>query len=245
MKHTLRAFRHRNYRLFFYGQSLSIIGNWVQQVAMSWLVYRLTGSAWLLGVTGFAGQIAVFLFAPFGGLWADRFDRRKLLIITQAMAMVLAFALAALTYAERIEVWHVIVMATLFGFVLAFDAPIRSSFTPEMVPSRQDLPGAIAINGGMQNGGRMVGPAIGGLLLAVTSEAFCFLVNGLSKLAIILSLVMMRMTPQPKISPAVHIWASFREGAAYTWSLMPIRLLLPIVALVSFMVTPYLTLINE
>lgn len=242
MKHTLRAFRHRNYRLFFYGQSLSIIGNWVQQVAMSWLVYRLTGSAWLLGVTGFAGQIAVFLFAPFGGLWADRFDRRKLLIITQAMAMVLAFALAALTYAERIEVWHVIVMATLFGFVLAFDAPIRSSFTPEMVPSRQDLPGAIAINGGMQNGGRMVGPAIGGLLLAVTSEGFCFLVNGLSKLAIILSLVMMRMTPQPKISPAVHIWASFREGAAYTWSLMPIRLLLPIVALVSFMVTPYLTL---
>lgn len=242
MKHTLRAFRYRNYRLFFYGQSLSIIGNWVQQVAMSWLVYRLTGSAWLLGVTGFAGQIAVFLFAPFGGLWADRFDRRKLLIVTQATAMVLAFALSALTYAERVEVWHVIVMATLFGFVLAFDAPIRSSFTPEMVPSRQDLPGAIAINGGMQNGGRMVGPAIGGLLLAVTSEAFCFLMNGISKLAIILSLVMMSIMPQPKISPKARIWASFKEGAAYAWNLMPIRWLLPMVALVSFMVTPYLTL---
>ena len=115
MKHSLRAFRYRNYRLFFYGQSLSIIGNWIQQVAMSRLVYRLTGSAWLLGVTGFAGQIAVFLFAPFGGLWADRFDRRKLLIVTQATAMALAFALGALTYAERVEVWHVIVVATLFG----------------------------------------------------------------------------------------------------------------------------------
>ena len=242
MKHTLRAFRHRNYRLFFCGQSLSIIGTWIQQVAMSWLVYRLTGSAWLLGVTGFAGQIAVFLFAPFGGLWADRFDRRKLLIVTQAAAMVLAFALAALTYAGWVEVWHVIAIATLFGFVLAFDAPIRSSFTPEMVPSKQDLPGALALNGGMQNGGRMVGPAIGGLLLAVTSEAFCFLMNGISKLAIITSLVMMKVMPQPKIPPRTRIWASFREGAAYAWSLVPIRWLLPIVALVSFMVTPYLTL---
>lgn len=242
MTHALRALRHRNYRLFFCGQSLSIIGTWVQQVAMSWLVYRLTGSAWLLGVTGFAGQIAVFLFAPFGGLWADRFDRRKLLIATQATAMVLAIALGALTYAGRVEVWHVIAIATLFGFVLAIDAPIRSSFTPEMVPFRQDLPSALALNGGMQNAGRMVGPAIGGLLLAVTSEAFCFLVNGLSKLAIITSLVMMSVTPQPKIPPRTRIWASFREGAAYAWNLVPIRWLLPIVALVSFMVTPYLTL---
>lgn len=243
MKHTLRAFRHRNYRLFFWGQSLSIVGNWIQQVAMIWLVYRLTGSAWLLGVTGFAGQIAVFLFAPFGGLWADRFDRRKLLIVTQSTAMILGFTLAALAYAGVVEVWHVIVIATLFGFVLAFDAPIRSSFTPEMVPSRQDLPSAIALNGGMQNGGRMVAPAIGGVLLAATSEAFCFLVNGISKLALIASLVLMTIPPQPKIPPTARIWASFREGAAYAWNLVPIRLLLPIVALVSFMVTPYLTLI--
>ncbi len=242
MKHTLRAFRHRNYRLFFYGQSLSVIGTWTQQVAVSWLVYRLTGSAWLLGVTGFAGQIAVFLFAPFGGLWADRFDRRKLLILTQATAMVLGFALAALTYAGRVEVWHVILIATLFGFVLAFDAPIRSSFTLDMVPSRQDLPSAIALNGGMQNGGRMVGPAIGGLLLATTSEAFCFLMNGLSKLALMASLAMMTIAPQPKLPPTARIWASFKEGAVYAWRLVPIRLLLPIVALVSFMVTPYLTL---
>jgi MFS family permease len=242
MKHTLRAFRHRNYRLFFCGQSVSIIGTWVQQIAMSWLVYRLTGSAWLLGVTGFAGQIAVLLFAPFGGLWADRFDRRMLLIVTQAMAMLLGFALALLAWTDLVAVWHVILIATLAGCVLAFDAPIRSSFTPEMVPSRQDLPGAIALNGGMQNGGRMVGPAVGGMLLALTSEAFCFLVNGLSKLAIITSLLLMKIAPQPKLARDARIWASFREGAVYAWNLVPVRWLLPMVALVSFTVTPYLTL---
>lgn len=242
MRHTLRAFRHRNYRLFFCGQSLSIMGNWIQQIAMAWLVYRLTGSAWLLGVTGFAGQIAVFLFAPFGGLWADRFDRRKLLIVTQTTAMLLGLALGALAYTGAVAVWHVIGIATLFGFVLAFDAPIRSSFTLEMVPSRQDLPSAIALNGGMQNGGRMVGPAIGGLLLSTTTEAFCFLINGISKLALIAALVVMAVAPQPKISPTARVWESFKDGAAYAWNLRPVRMLLPIVALVSFTVTPYLTL---
>lgn len=131
MKHSLRAFRHRNYRLFFFGQSLSVIGSWTQQIAMSWLVYRLSGSAWLLGVTGFAGQIAILLFAPFGGIWADRLDRRKLLIVTQGLAMLQAFALAVLTYAGLVEVWHVIVMAALLGVVMAFDTPVRQSFTSE------------------------------------------------------------------------------------------------------------------
>ncbi len=242
MIHSLRAFRHRNYRLFFAGQSLSVIGTWVQQIAMSWLVYRLTGSAWLLGVTGFAGQFAILVLAPFGGLWADRFDRRKLLLATQAAAMAPAFALAALAYLNVIEAWHVIATAALFGVILAIDAPVRQSFTLEMVPSRQDLPSAIAFNGAMQNGGRMIGPAVAGVLLTMSSEAFGFLLNGFSKLALVASLALMTIAPRAKAPATLRLWASLGEGAAYAWNLAPVRWLLPIVALVSFMATPYLTL---
>ncbi len=242
MKHSLRAFRHRNYRLFFFGQSLSVIGSWTQQIAMSWLVYRLTGSAWLLGVTAFSGQIAILLIAPFGGIWADRLDRRKLLIVTQSLAMAQAIALAALTYAGLVEVWHVIAMAALLGVVIAFDTPVRQSFTPEMVPSKQDLPSAIAFNAVMQNSGRMIGPTIAGILLTMSSEAFCFLANGISKLAVIASLTMIVVAPHVKPLTKTRLWTSFREGATYTWDLVPIRLLLPMVALASFMLTPYQTL---
>ncbi|MEK6592687.1 MAG: MFS transporter [Pseudomonadota bacterium] len=242
MKHTLRAFRHRNYRLFFYGQSLSVIGTWIQLIAMSWLVYRLTGSAWLLGVTGFAGQIAILLFAPFGGIWADRFDRRKLLIVTQGLAMVQGLLLAGLGYAGAIEVWHIIVMATLLGVVMAFDTPIRQSFTSEMVPDQRDLPSALAFNGFMQNSGRMIGPTIAGLLLAVTSEAFCFLVNGISKIAVVTSILLMVIPARPKSATAARVWHGMREGMVYAWNIVPIRVLLPMLALVSVTATPYQTL---
>lgn len=242
MKHTLRAFRHRNYRLFFCGQSLSVIGTWIQLIAMSWLVYRLTGSAWLLGVTGFAGQIAILVFAPFGGIWADRFDRRKLLIITQGLAMAQGLLLAALSYAGVVEVWHIIVMSLLLGVVMAFDTPIRQSFTSEMVPDRQDLPSALAFNGFMQNSGRMIGPTIAGLLLAVTSEAFCFLVNGISKIAVIGSVVLMVISARPQSATTARIWHRLREGVDYAWHIVPIRVLLPMLALVSVTATPYQTL---
>lgn len=242
MKHSLRAFRHRNYRLFFFGQSLSITGTWVQQIAMSWLVYRMTESAFLLGVTGFAGQIAILLFAPFGGIWADLFDRRKLLIATQVLAMVQGFALAVLTYAELVEIWHIVLMSALLGLVMAFDTPIRQSFTSEMVPARQDLPSALAFNGVMQNGARMIGPTIAGMLLAVSSEAFCFLVNGVSKLAVIGGILMMALPPQSKARGVRHVWHGLREGVVYAWNIVPIRMLLPAIALVSFMATPYQTL---
>jgi MFS family permease len=242
MKHMLRAFRHRNYRLFFCGQSLSVIGTWIQLIAMSWLVYRLTGSAWLLGVTGFAGQIAILIFAPFGGIWADRFDRRKLLIITQGLAMAQGLLLAGLSYAGVVEVWHIIVMATLLGVVMAFDTPIRQSFTSEMVPDRQDLPSALAFNGFMQNSGRMIGPTIAGLLLAVTSEAFCFLVNGISKIAVVTSVVLMVISSRPTSATTTRIWQRLREGVDYAWHIVPIRVLLPMLALVSVTATPYQTL---
>lgn len=239
MIHSLRAFSHRNFRLFFFGQSLGVIGYWVQQIAMSWLVYRLTGSAWLLGVTAFAGQIAVLVLAPFGGLWADRVERRKLLVVTQAAAAVPAFTLAVLAHLEVVEVWHVIVMASALGVVMAIDAPIRQSFLPEMVPSTQDLPSAIAFNSGMYNAARMIGPTIAGVLLAVSSEAFCFLVNGVTKLVALAPLVMMVITVHERPSAQISIWQGFRQGAAYAWDMVPVRLLLPVVALVSFMATPY------
>ena len=239
MIHSLRAFQHRNFRLFFYGQSLSLLGTWIQQVAMSWLVYRMTGSPFLLGLTAFAGQIPILLFAPLGGIWADRFDRRKLLVATQVLAMAQGLALALLGYTGLIQVWHIILMAAVLGVIMALDTPIRQAFVPEMVPVKQDLPSAIALNGFMQNAGRMIGPTIAGVLLAVSSEAFCFLVNGVSKIAVVAAVALMRIeTPAGKESGA-PLLRDFREGVVYAWSLVPVRLLLPIVALVSFMATPY------
>ena len=239
MIHSLRAFHNRNFRLFFVGQSLGIIGYWVQQIAMSWLVYRLTGSAWLLGVTAFAGQIAVLVLAPFGGIWADRVDRRSLLLVTQSAAAVPAFALAALAWLDVIEVWHIILMASVLGAVMAIDAPIRQSFLPDMVSAREDLASAIAFNSGMYNAARMIGPSVAGVLLAVSSEAFCFLVNGATKVVALVPLLMMVVSARARPGPHASIWRGFREGLSYAWDLVPVRLLLPVVALVSFMATPY------
>jgi MFS family permease len=239
IRHSLRAFRHRNFRLFFFGQSLGIIGYWVQQIAMAWLVYRLTGSAWLLGVTAFAGQAAVLVLAPFGGIWADRVDRKKLITIAQAIAAVPAFTLAALTWLDVVQVWHVIVLALVLGVVIAIDAPIRQSFLPEMVPDRQDLPSAIAFNSGMYNAARMIGPTIAGLLLAATGEAFCFLVNGVTKLIALVPLLVMVFPARPPRGTPPPVWRALKEGVAYAWNLVPARMLLPVVALVSFMATPY------
>ena len=239
MIHSLRAFRHRNFRLFFFGQSLGIIGYWVQQIAMAWLVYRLTGSAWLLGVTAFAGQAAVLVLAPFGGIWADRVDRKKLITIAQALAAVPAFTLAVLTWLDVVEVWHVIVLALVLGVVIAIDAPIRQSFLPDMVPERQDLPSAIAFNSGMYNAARMIGPTVAGVLLAATNEAFCFLVNGITKAIALVPLFMMTIPGRVHSGPAPPVWRALKEGVVYAWNLVPARILLPVVALVSFMATPY------
>ncbi len=241
-KHTLRALRHRNFRLFFYGQTLSIIGNWIQQIAMAWLVYRMTESAWLLGVTGFAGQIAILVFAPFGGLWADRFNKHKLLLLTQVVSAVPPLALAVLTYAGAVEVWHIIGTALVLGIINAIDTPIRLAFTTEMVTVRDDLPSAIAMNALMQSAGRMIGPTVAGLLLAVSTEAFCFVANTLSKVLIIATVMMMVITPRLIERTAASPWQQLAEGARYAWNIIPIRWLLPMVATISFMVTPYQTL---
>jgi len=242
MIHSLRCFRYRGYRLFFFGQSLAVLGNWIQVLAMSWLVYRLTDSAWLLGVTGFASQIAILLLAPFGGLWADRVDRRRLLLMTQVAGMVPGFVLAALAYAQVVAVWHVVVMAGVFGVIMAIDVPVRQSFLPEMVTAREDLPSAIAFNAIMQNGGRMVGPTLAGLMIAGFGEAPCFLINGLSKVAAVITLAMIVIAPVTRTGPAASLWQEFREGLDYAWASVPLKRLLPVVALLSFMASPYQTL---
>ncbi|MBI2313321.1 MAG: MFS transporter [Betaproteobacteria bacterium] len=243
MKFTLRAFRHRNFRLFFSGQSLSLVGTWVQHVAMSWLVYRLTGSPLMLGLTGFAGQIPVLLFAPLGGIWSDRAELRQLLLATQIAAMLQAAVLAALTFTEAVQVWHVIGLAVLLGIVNAFDTPVRQAFLVELVGSREDLPNAIALNSFMMNAGRMIGPSVAGILISVSSEAVCFLVNALSFLAVIVAVLLMEKPPgrtQRGAPPAVL--QGLKEGIAYAWGFAPIRALLGFIALVSFMATPYAVL---
>lgn len=241
-RHSLRALRYRNYRLFFIGQSLSVIGNWIQQIAMAWLVYRLTGSAWLLGVTGFAGQIAILVFAPFGGLWADRFDKHKLLLITQALSALPPLLLALLVYTDTVAIWHIIVMALLLGIINAIDTPIRLSFTTEMVTTKEDLGSAIAMNALMQNAGRMIGPTVGGLLLTVSTEAFCFAINTMSKVVIVAMVLAMTVAPFQRAGTTASSWQQLAEGARYAWNLIPARWLLPMVATISFMVTPYQTL---
>ncbi len=238
---TLRALRHRNFRLFFAGQLISLIGTWMQNVAQSWLVYRLTGSSALLGMIGFAGQIPVFLIAPLGGLVADRYSRQRTVIATQTSAMLLAFVFAALTLTGTIHVWHIFVLAVLLGVVNAFDMPARQAFLVEMV-GRDDLINAIALNSSMFNGARIIGPAIAGILVAAIGEGWCFFANAVSYIAVIIGLIMMHVPPAAarvrEGSAASHIIEGFRF-VAHTG---PIRALLLLLGLVSITGIPYVVL---
>ena len=240
VRSTLRALRHRNFRLFFSGQLISLIGTWMQNVAQSWLVYRLTGSSALLGMVGFAGQIPVFLISPLGGLIADRHSRQRTVIATQTSAMILAFILAGLTLSGRVQVWHIFLLAALMGVVNAFDIPARQSFLVEMV-GREDLINAIALNSSMFNGARIVGPAVAGILVATIGEGWCFFANGASYIAVIIGLTMIRVAPAaaPKKASAIsHIIEGFRF-VAHT---APIRALLLLLGLVSLTGMPYAVL---
>jgi MFS family permease len=238
---ALRAFRHRNFRLFFAGQGASMLGTWIQQIAQSWLVYRLTGSPLLLGVTGFAGQFPILLLAPLAGLLSDRIDRKRLLVITQTLLMLQALALAALALSGLVEVWHVLVLALFYGAVMGFDTPVRQSLLIELVGDRADLPNAIALNSMLMNSSRLVGPSIAGLLLAVASEGTCFLINALSFAAIIAAALALRI-PARAARYQAGLRQGLAEGVRYAWSFVPIRMLLPMVALVSFTASPYVTL---
>jgi MFS family permease len=242
LKFVMRALRHRNYRLFFAGQGISLIGTWMQRIAMSWLVYRLTNSPFLLGLVGFAGQIPTFLFASLAGVFVDRWDRHRLLLATQTLAMVQASGLALLTLTGLVAVWHIFVLAVCLGLVNAFDTPTRQSFVIDMLENKEDLGNAIALNSFMVNGARLVGPSLAGIAVAALGEGICFVLNGLSFLAIIVSLLAMKIDRKIKKGTSAHPFQGLMEGYRYAFGFAPIRYLLMILALSSFMGMPYVIL---
>jgi MFS family permease len=237
-----RALRHRNYRLFFSGQLVSLVGTWMQGIAESWLVYRLTGSAALLGVAGFASQIPVLFLATIGGSVADRYNRHRILIVTQTASMILPLTLAALVFSGRVQVWHVFALAASLGVVNAFDVPARQSFVVEMV-GKEDLVNAIALNSSIVNAARAIGPAVAGVLIAAVGEGWCFLLNGISYVAVIAGLLMMKLPPRLSTGrPPTAALAHATHGFRYVRQTMPVRDLLLMVALISFAGMPYSTL---
>ena len=244
VSHTWRALRHRNFRLFFFGQSTSLIGTWMTRLATAWLVYRLTHSALLLGVVSFSGQIVSFILGPVAAVWVERLERRRLLVITQAAAAVQSLALAALTLAHVITLGEIIALMAFQGLINAFDMPGRQSFLVQMVEDRGDLANAIAINSSMVNAARLVGPAIGGLIIAAFGEGWCFFIDGVSYLAVIASLVLMQL---PALNASgksgSSILEELREGWNYVSGFGPIRTILLILALTCLMGWPYSVLL--
>jgi len=240
--HAWRALRHRNFRLFFGGQSISLIGTWMTRVATSWLVYRLTGSALLLGVIGFAGQIPTFLLAPFAGVWVDRLDRRQVLVWTQALSMAQSLALAVLTLSGWITIPWLLALSAMQGVINAFDMPGRQAFMVKMVEDKADLSNAIAINSSMVNMARLVGPALAGMLIAVSSEGWCFLIDGVSYIAVIASLLAMRLHAPVVRRATTSTLTELKAGWTYVSEFLPVRTILLLFALVSLMGMPFMVL---
>ncbi len=237
-----RALSHRNYRLYFGGQGISLIGTWMQQIAMNWLVYRLSHSALLLGVVGFTSRIPTFLLASFAGVLADRWNRHRILVITQTLSMIQAILFAVLVLTDTIAIWHVVVLSLSLGFINALDIPTRQSFVVDMIERREDLGNAIALNSSMVNGARLIGPSIAGVLIALLGEGLCFLLNGLSFIAVIWALLAMKITPQKKEIRQSRFFHGLKEGFSYAFGFAPIRSLLLLLALVSLMGMPYTVL---
>ncbi len=230
---VFRGLRNKNYRLFFFGQGISLIGTWMQSIAVSWLAYRMTNSIFLLGLVGFSLQIPAFILSPLAGVAADRHDRRRLLILTQALSMVQAFILAMLVLTNTVAVWQIIALSMFLGTINAFDIPIRQSFLIEMIDNKEDLGNAIALNSSMLNMARLIGPSIAGFLIAIVGEGICFLVNGVSYLAVIASLWAMRIQPRDKKINSGDILTRIKEGFSYAFNFVPIRILLLTLGLVS------------
>jgi MFS family permease len=242
ISHAWRALRHRNFRLFFGGQTISLIGTWMTRIATSWLVYRLTKSPLLLGTVGFVGQIPTFLLAPIAGVIVDRMDRRKVLVWTQALAMIQSLLLAVLTLTHLINIPEVLILSAMQGLINAFDMPGRQSFMIRMVDDRNDLSNAIAINSSMVNVARLIGPSLAGILIAATNEGWCFLVDGISYIAVIASLLMMRVPHKQLESHGATMVEQLREGWVYVAQSVPIRTILLLFALLSLMGWPFMVL---
>ena len=238
----LRALRHRNFALFIGGQVFGLVGYWIQQIALAWLIYRLTGSATLLGVLAFASNLPVLLLAPFAGLWSDRFDRHRMMLATQVFEMLQAVALTALAFSGAIEIWHIIVLTTLLGMCIAVELPVRHGYLLELIDDRQDLSNAVAIMSLVANCGRLAGPVLAGLMIGWFSEATCFLINALTYIAVLTSFAFIRIGTRlraPSHPPALD---GLREGLAYAWRTVPIRFLLTLLAMIALTAAPYGTL---
>lgn len=240
--HIFSSLKNYNFRLYFGGQCVSLVGTWMQQIAMSWLVYRLTGSVFLLATVTFMAQIPILVVTPYVSVFVDRFDRRKLLVLTQSLSMVQAFLMAALTLTGLVEVWHIMLLSLLIGLINALDNPTRQSFYPSLVP-KEKLSNAIALNSAVINGSRLIGPAVGGVLIGLLGEGICFLLNGVSFLAVIVALLMMRLGPAKERVVKQRVWEDMREGFLYVAGNMPIRTLLLLMSSISFFGLPLMTFI--
>ena len=243
LKPILRALESRNYRLFFAGQAISLVGTWMTQIATVWLVYDLTNSALWLGVVGFSSQIPSFLISPFGGILVDRWNRHRILIITQILAMIQSLTLAALALTGVMQIWHIILLSLFQGLITAVDSPARQAFVPEIIERKEDLGNAIALNSSVFNGARLVGPAIAGLLIASVGAGVCFLIDGLSYIAVIAGLLAMKLKPRKIATHTTNVWQRLIEGFSYAFGFPPIRAILLLLALFSFMGMPYTILI--
>jgi MFS family permease len=234
VKFILRALRSRNYRLFFAGNGISIIGTWMQRIALGWLVYRLTDSALMLGIVSFSNLIPSLLLTPIAGVWADRVNRRYILVVTQSLAMLQAFAMAALFFTKVIDVYQIIALSLFAGVYSAFDAPTRQSFVVEMVGRKEDLSNAIALNSSLFNGARLIGPSLAGLIILISNEGVCFLVNGVTYVAVIAALLAMSTTASRYESRKKQVLKELREGFDYAARSMPIRTVLLMLCVMSF-----------
>ncbi len=237
-----RALRHRNYKLFFSGQSVSLMGTWITRIATSWLVYRLTNSALLLGLVGFCGQIPTTLLAPFAGVLVDRMSRHRMLVWTQVLSAAQSMALAGLAFSGTITVGWILFLQVVQGIINAFDTPARQAFVVEMIEDRADLPNAIALNSTMVNGSRIIGPSVGGIIIAAFGEAWCFAIDAISYLAVIASLLVMRVRPTEQVARGTSVLEELRDGYRYVSGFAPVRSVLLLLALVSAMGMPYTVL---
>ena len=235
----LRALAHRNFALFASGQAFALVGYWMQAIAQSWLLYRLTGSATLLGVLGFATSIPIFLLSPIAGLWSDRWNLHRTMFVTQVLEMLQAITLAALAIAGVIAPWHIITLSMLMGVLVAIELPVRHAYLVELVGGKEDLQNAVALTSFIANMGRLIGPALAGLIIAAHSETACFVINALTYIAVLASFLMIRVQPTPR--PAAHPPAlrGLSEGFSYAWASVPIRLLLTMLVVVSLFAVPY------
>lgn len=242
-KILFRTLRYRNFRLFFFGQGISLVGTWMEIVAMSWLVYRMTDSPFLLGVVAFSGQIPTFVLSPFAGIVADRVNRHRILVVTQALSMIQAFILAALAITGTIQVWHIVALGFFLGIINSFDIPARQAFIVEMVERKENLANAIALNSSMFNAARLIGPPIAGAIIAVSGEGTCFLLNAVSFIAVIVSLLMMRVKEPVRPAKSQDIIKELKEGFLYTFGFPPIRFIILLLAVISIMGASYVVLL--